>query len=98
MRDLAKIHTSWLWLNSLARVGRVLGVSVAVFWLIVLAGCSPQGIMVMEEDKFTAPTILVKDQNIKVEKDSKNVKRYMPNKMPSFSVQILKKLTKLILH
>jgi len=53
--------------------------------------------MVMEEAKFTAPTILVKEPNIKVEKDSKNVKRYMPNKMPSFSVQILKKLKKLIL-
>jgi hypothetical protein len=53
--------------------------------------------MAMEEDKFTALTILVKDQNTKVEKAWKNVKQYTPNKMPSFSVQILKKLKKLIL-
>ena len=97
MRDLVKRHIFWLWLNSLARVGRVLGVSVAVFWLIILAGCLPRDTMVMEEVKFTAPIIHVKDQNTKVEKAWKNVKRYTPNKMPSFSVQILKKLKKLIL-
>ena len=68
MRDRIKILTSWLWQNLLVRVGRVSGVSVVVFWLIILVVFLVLAIMVMEEDNSTVLINHVKEQSIKVEK------------------------------